>query len=64
MSEQPPDSFAGRLRVARERHEMTREDVAEALHVSIETVRKWETGTAWPQPQFIPALERLLNVSP
>ena len=41
-------SFAERLRISRKEKGYSQETLAEALHVSRQTVTKWETGNAYP----------------
>jgi DNA-binding XRE family transcriptional regulator len=42
----------------------TQEQLADALMVAISTVRRWEAGTATPQPWQQPRICRLLDISP
>ncbi|MDJ1137068.1 helix-turn-helix domain-containing protein [Streptomyces iconiensis] len=52
--------LAARRRVAG----LTQEQMAEALMVAASTVRRWEAGTATPQPWQQPRICRLLGIAP
>lgn len=53
-------SLAARRRV----QGYTQEQMAEALMVAASTVRRWEAGTATPQPWQCPRICRLLDIAP
>lgn len=42
---------------------LTQEDLAAGLHVSAQSVSKWETGLSNPDISYVPELARLLQVS-
>jgi len=51
------------LRNFRKKQDWTQEDVAERLHVSPQSVSKWERGDALPDIGMLPALANLYRVS-
>jgi len=54
--------FAARLHSLREKAEVSHEDVAQKLGVSIGTIYKWEQGTHFPQPDQLPLLKELFGL--
>lgn len=51
------------IRAQRLRHNMTQEQLAEALSVSAQAVSKWETGAAMPDISVLPALSARFGVT-
>jgi len=41
---------------------LSRQDLADALGVTYETVRQWELGLVQPRPQLYPALNNILGI--
>ena len=41
---------------------LSRQDLADALGVTYETVRQWELGLVQPRPQLYPALNDILGI--
>ena len=54
--------FAAQLRSLREKAEISHEEVAQKLGVTISTVYKWEQGTHFPQPDQLPLLKELYGL--
>ena len=50
-----------KLREKREEAELTQNDVAEQLHVSPQSISKWERGEALPSVEFLPKLAEIYN---
>ena len=50
-----------RLREKREETELTQNEVAEELHVSPQSISKWERGEALPSVEFLPKLAEIYN---
>ena len=48
---------------ARKEKNLTQKDLAQALHVSVQAVSKWERGLGCPDAGLLPALSALLGVS-
>ena len=57
-------SLGEALKAHRQQSGMTQEYVAEALGVSRQAVRKWETGSAEPSTSNLLALAKLYGVDP
>lgn len=55
--------IAENLRSLRSRMEFTQEDVAQMLHVSAQSVSKWERGDTYPDITLLPALANLFKTS-
>ena len=55
--------IAENLRKLRRKTELTQEDVAEMLHVSPQSVSKWERGDTYPDITLLPSLANLFNTS-
>ena len=51
------------IAVYRKRAGMSQEDLAERLHVSRQTVSKWETGQSAPDPETVVQLARLFGIT-
>ena len=51
------------LRALRKARELTQEDVACALHVSPQSVSKWERGESYPDIELLPALANFFETS-
>ena len=49
--------------VYRKRAGMSQEDLAERLHVSRQTISKWETGQSAPDPETVVQLARLFGIT-
>lgn len=49
------------LRIERDKRDIKRWQVAEALGVSTDTIGRWESGEAKPEPDDIDKLEKLYN---
>lgn len=58
-----PKIFAERLRILRERHEMTQEELAERLHLSKKTISAYETGRAQPTLSTLAKIADILNTT-
>ncbi len=56
-------SFGERLRAARERKNLTQEQVAKHFGISREAVQQWESATIMPRGAKLDRLARLLEVS-
>lgn len=50
------------IRELRKIRNVTQKDVAEALHVSFQTVSKWENGVAMPDIEYLPPLAMYFDV--
>lgn len=50
-----------RLKEKREEAELTQNDVAQQLHVSPQSISKWERGEALPSVEFLPKLAEIYN---
>ena len=48
-----------KLREKREEAELTQNEVAEELHVSPQSISKWERGEALPSVEFLPKLAEI-----
>ena len=55
--------FGKRLRYIRQKRNLTVPQIAEALHVTRNTVYKWEQGKAMPSILTLFQLAKILNVS-
>lgn len=55
--------LAENLRECRRKHNMTQEEVAQALNVAPQTVSKWERSETYPDIQLLPALAHLFHTS-
>ncbi len=55
--------LSAKLRECRRKHEMTQEDVANALNVAPQTVSKWERGETYPDITLLPALANLFDTT-
>ena len=51
------------LKSCRKSHDYTQDDVAAALHVSAQSVSKWERGETYPDIELLPALANLFETS-
>lgn len=51
------------LRGLRKENNMTQEQVAEALHVSFQSISRWENGLSYPDITLVPTIARLFDVS-
>lgn len=58
----PAGSFGERLRFARERRGLARNDVSKLLGVSEQTFKRWETGKSEPRANRMPIIAGMLNV--
>ena len=56
-------SFSNNLSTYRKRSGMSQEDLAEQLHVSRQTISKWETGQSAPDPTTVVCLARLFGLT-
>jgi transcriptional regulator with XRE-family HTH domain len=54
--------FPERLQYVRERHGLSREELATAMDISRETVRLWENGESSPTLDSLEALARYFNM--
>ena len=57
-------SISGNIRTYRKRMGMTQIDLADAINVSIDTLRRWESGETAPTGTKITELAGVLNVAP
>jgi len=55
--------FGKKIRALRHAKDMTQEQLADYLHISYQSVSKWETGTATPDLSFVIPLARLFGVT-
>ena len=55
--------IGGKIKTLRLAKSMTQEQLARALHVSAQAVRKWENGATMPDIQLLPELSVLLGTS-
>ena len=53
--------FNGNLKEIRLREGITQKDVADFLHISPQSISKWENGEASPSIEFLPMLARLFK---
>ena len=51
------------IAVYRKRAGMSQEDLAERLHVSRQTISKWESGLGYPETEKLLSISKELNVS-
>ncbi|MBQ7309879.1 MAG: helix-turn-helix transcriptional regulator [Clostridia bacterium] len=56
-------TFGSRLKKFRKNENLTQQELAEALGVSVQAISKWETDTGMPDISQIVPLSRVLNVS-
>jgi transcriptional regulator with XRE-family HTH domain len=56
-------SMGQRIKIARQRLNMTQDELAGALGVKYQSVSQWERGLGGPGPERIPALRRALKVT-
>ena len=56
-------SIQKNIMLYRKRAGMSQEDLAEQLHVSRQTISKWETGQSAPDPDTVVQLARLFGVT-
>lgn len=52
-----------RLQQHRKKHNMSQEDLAEQLHISRQSVSKWENGTSLPSFANVVAISELFDIS-
>ncbi len=57
------NSFGGRLARERKKAGLSQEELAERLHLTRQTISKWETGASLPDVEGLRALCRALGVS-
>ncbi len=55
--------IAENLKKFRKEKDMTQEEVANLLHVTAQSVSKWERGDSYPDISFLPALANLFTTS-
>jgi len=55
--------FSEKLLTLRKANDMTQEQLAEKLNVSRQSVSKWESGQATPEPEKIVAISAVFNVT-
>ena len=55
--------FTTRLRTLRAQHALSQKALAEQLHVSQQTVGKWEAGGATPNPDMLSRIADIFKVS-
>lgn len=58
------DEFAGNLRAARARADLSQGEVAEKVGVIIGTLQKYESGDMTPGADKLPAIAEVLGVTP
>jgi len=54
--------FGNRLRICRENVNCTQEKLAEAVQVSLQTVKDWERGRKYPHMRKLPVIAAALGV--
>jgi transcriptional regulator with XRE-family HTH domain len=59
----PQETIGERIRLLREKHEMTRTSLSKLMHVDRRTVSRWEDGSAAPRPTDIARLAEIFAVS-
>ncbi|MBS0950575.1 helix-turn-helix domain-containing protein [Lactiplantibacillus plantarum] len=52
-----------KIKERRQQHEWSQQTVAERLHVSRQTISKWELGKSYPDLELLVALSKLFSVS-
>ena len=57
-------SISGNIRTYRKKMKMTQIELADAINVSIATLRRWEAGETAPTGTKITELAEILNVAP
>ena len=50
------------IRALRKEKKVTQKELAEALHVSFQTISKWENGISMPDISYLPALAMYFQV--
>ncbi|WP_333785710.1 helix-turn-helix domain-containing protein [Parolsenella catena] len=58
------DEFAGNLRAARARADLSQGEVAEKVGINIGTLQKYESGDMTPGADKLPAIAEALGVTP
>lgn len=58
------DEFAGNLRAARARADLSQSEVAEMVGINIGTLQKYESGYMTPGADKLPAIAKALDVTP
>lgn len=61
---QPYRDMGARIRKTRRLKDLTQQQVAEAVHVSVQSVSQWETGKTRPDRDRLTALAEFLGVHP
>jgi len=56
-------NFAEKIFTLRKSNELTQEQMAEELHVSRQSISKWESGQATPELEHIVAMSQIFNVT-
>ena len=55
--------IGSKIKEQRQQHEWSQKTVAERLHVSRQTISKWELGKSYPDLELLVALSKLFAVS-
>ena len=58
------EGFGLKIKKFRKEANMTAEDLAQALQVTVSSVRNWECGLSRPDPEYLYKLFPILNVDP
>ena len=56
-------TFKQRLKQLRKQQELTQEQLAEKIHISLHTVQRWESGKSLPAVDILLTLSQFFNVS-
>lgn len=52
-----------KIKLLRQQHKMTQEQLADRLGVSYQSVSRWENGITYPDIEYLPAVAKLFSVS-
>lgn len=56
-------TFSEKLKYLRKKKEISQEELAQVLHVTRQSISKWETGTAYPDIEKMKMLSDFYNIS-
>ena len=57
------DKIADRIKMLRDKHNMTQSELAKRLEITRASVNAWEMGVSCPTVQYVIAMAELFNVS-